>query len=112
MALRDALRVVPPPEPLVAEFKALGQRLIERAERGEDCSELLLELTTRTGGLDYGWEYFADFGGGDSLEDFAERAALGAAPFVPDIAPAELVEVVELICKDPRSAVSDYYLDL
>jgi hypothetical protein len=112
MSLRNSLRVTRPPADRVEEFKALGLALINCAERGEDCSELLSELQRRTGGLSYEWGYFADFGGAESIEEFAERAALGQAPHVPDIEVAELVEVVGLVCQGAGDCVSSYYLDL
>lgn len=112
MSLRNALRVSRPARDKVEQFRALGSQLIECAQRGADCSELLSELERRTGGLSYHREYFADFGGAENLEDFAERAALGQAPHVSDIEPAELVEVVQLICEGAGDAVARYYLDL
>ncbi len=112
MSLRNSLRVTRPPADQVEEFKALGLALINCAERGENCAELLSELRRRTGGLLYEREYFADFGGAESIEEFAERAAIGQAPHVPDIEAAELVEVVDLICQGAGDAVSRYYLDL
>lgn len=112
MPLRNALRVGRPARDKVEQFRALGSRLIECAQRGDDCSELLSELERRTGGLSYQPEYFADFGGAERLEDFAERAALGQAPRVSDIEPAELVDVVQLISEGAGDAVARYYLDL
>jgi hypothetical protein len=112
MSLRNSLRASRPTPDRVEQFKALGLRLIEHAERGEDCSELLSELERRTGGITYEREYFADFGGAESIEDFAERAALGQAPHVADIESAELVEVVQLICEGAGDPISRYYLDL
>ena len=112
MSLRDSLRVTRPSAEKVEQFKSLGLALIQRAVAGEDCSALLAELERLTGGLQYEWEYFADFGGAESIEEFAERAALGQAPHVPDIEPTELVEVVQLICDGAGDAVSRYYLDL
>jgi hypothetical protein len=112
MSLRNSLRVTRPAAEKVDQFKSLGLALIQRAEDGQDCSDLLSELERLTGGLSYQWEYFADFGGAESIEEFAERAALGQAPHVPDIELAELIEVVELVCQGVGDPMSRYYLDL
>ena len=112
MALRNSLRITRPAAEKVEQLKTLGLALIRRAEGDEDCSALLSELERLTGGLSYEREYFADFGGAESIQEFAERAALGPAPRVRDIEPAELAEVVQLICDGAGNASSRYYLDL
>jgi len=110
MALRHSLLISAPPGELVDRLEALCVQILREMDGGGDCTPQLSEIEALTG-LSYPGGAFFELWGVESERNFAERAALGVAPHVPDIRPDELAEIVNLIRKNP-GPVGKYYLDL
>lgn len=110
MPLRDSLRARSPDPALIEQLETLCSEVLQRISNGRECVDLLAQIETSSG-CHYGRDYFVELWGREDSRDFAERAALGPAKYVPDLTHDELLDLVGLI-REQTEPAADYYLDL
>ena len=97
---------------LIARLEVLCEEIVALVEAREYPTALLDEVEALTG-RQYEGGYFIEHWGKESPSQFAQRAALGEAPHVPDITREELIEIVRLVDEVREDIpLQEYYLEL
>jgi hypothetical protein len=116
MALRSDLIISAPAPELVARLSALAKIAVDVFWQNPQSSDVAAHtavhsIQSLTGNPNYDAFYFHSLMGSESIEDFAQRAALGTPPSVPDLARDEIIDAIERIAAVSKP-FSGYYLAL
>jgi hypothetical protein len=97
--------------PLVATLEQLAIEVVRAIDQRADAAPLLAKIHALTDNPLYDEPYFQTLYGARSPKEFAELAALGNPPAIPDLTRDEIVELIKLASK-PEKTYQDYYLRL
>ncbi|WP_338664111.1 hypothetical protein VQH23_02875 [Pararoseomonas sp. SCSIO 73927] len=92
----EALMPSPPLE-RIAELERLVHRIVDDLEAGRDCDALIVQIDAEAGMPGYTRNTFIELHGWTSPREFAELAALGRPPAVPDLTEQEIEECLNFI---------------
>ena len=114
MPLRLELVVGPPNPTLVARLAALAEVAInafwpDPHSTNHEALAAIQEIRNLTNNSEYEPFTFHALPGVEETQDFAERAALGPPPLVPDLRRDEIIDLLERATA-VRKPYSDYYL--
>lgn len=115
MPLRSNLVISPPDPDLVAKLHALAETAVDAfwpdpQSKDEQAHKAVQDIQSLTG-ITYHTFYFHALIGSETIDDFAQRAALGNPPCIPDLDRDEIIDIIERIDNAKRPE-SFYYLDL
>jgi len=111
MAIRPHLLVGPPAPALVATLEQLAIEVVDAINQRTEAAPLLAHIQALTDNPWYDESFFRTLYGASSPKEFAELAALGNPPIIPDLTRDEIVELIRLASK-PEKPYQDYYLRL
>jgi hypothetical protein len=100
----EALIPHPAPERIDA-VQDLISRIVDCLDACDDCDSLIAEADVLAGSQGYDRVAFTNLHGWTSEREFAELAAMGPSPAVPDLTVQEVAECIEVIESglEPRS---------
>ena len=108
MAIRPSLIVGPPDPALVATMEQLAIEVVRAIDQRADGTRLLKQMHALTDNPRYEEPFFPTLHSRCSPKEFAELAALGNPPTIPDLTRDEIVELIRLASK-PEKPYQDYY---
>jgi hypothetical protein len=111
VAIRPSLFVGPPDPTLVATLEQLAIEVVRAIDQRADAAPLLAQIQALTDNPWYDEPFFRTLYGARSPNEFAELAALGNPPTIPDLTRDEIVELIRLASK-PEQPYQEYYLHL
>jgi hypothetical protein len=109
VVIRPSLIIGPPHPALVATLEQLAIEVVRAIDQRADAAPLLAQIHALTDNPWYDEPFFRTLHSRNSPEEFAELAALGNPPTIPDLTRDEIVELIRLASK-PEKPYQDYYL--
>src|SRR5262245_33168277 len=109
MAIRPPFLVGPPDPALVATLEQLAIEAVRAIDERTDAAPLLAQIQALTDNPWYDEPFFRTLYGRSSAKEFAELAASGNPPIIPDLTRDEIVELIRLASK-PEEPYQSYYL--